>query len=101
MKEITLEMIEGAYPIAKKVYSGSLTTTEGKIKIAEETGMAENSAMFYIDIFLKMLAGEVYKVSFNQMGIEYLLENIKKDYGNDSYQKAFVNCKCKLNTLVK
>lgn len=42
--KITLEMSMGAYDIAKRVYRGELTRTDGKVKINQLTGMNEGSA---------------------------------------------------------
>ncbi|KOY16788.1 hypothetical protein [Paenibacillus xylanivorans] len=86
--KITIEMSEVAYEIAKKVYSGKHTRTEGKIEINKITGMNEGSAQAFITIFLAMMNGEVYKRAFNNETNRLLFERIKRDFGNEYYIKA-------------
>ena len=59
--KITIDMSNGAYKIAKKVYSGEMTRTEAKMKINQVTGMNEVSAQAFVTIFLSMISGEKYK----------------------------------------
>jgi len=86
--KITMEMSKGAYEIAKKVYSGQTTRSEGKIEINRATGMNEGSAQAFITIFLAMMNGEEYKRAFNNGTNKFLLESIRKDFGEDSYKNA-------------
>lgn len=86
--KITIEMSKGAYEIAKRVYTGQLTRTEGKTEINKVTGMSEGSAQAFITIFLAMMNGEVYKRAFNNDTNKFLLESILKDFGHDSYKAA-------------
>ncbi|MHC0037904.1 hypothetical protein [Pseudoneobacillus sp. C159] len=86
--KITLEMSIGAYEIAKKVHSGQLTRTEGKVKINRVTGMSEGSAHDFITIFLSMMNGQEYKRAFNNDANKFLLESIRKDFGDVYFQKA-------------
>lgn len=86
--EITMEMSIGAYEIAKKVYVGQITKTEGKVEINRVTGMNEGSAQAFITIYLAMMNGEEYKRAFNNATNTFLLQNIRKDFGEDSYKKA-------------
>ena len=60
-----MNMSKGAYEVAKKVYSGQLTRSEGKVEINTGTGMNEGSAQAFITIFLAMMHGEKYKRAFN------------------------------------
>lgn len=86
--KITMKMSNGAYEVAKKVYSGQLTRKEGKIEINKSTGMNEGSAQVFITIFLAMMNGDGYKRAFNNDTNKFLLESIKKDYGEDSFKNA-------------
>ena len=52
--KITMEMSKGAYEIVKKVYSGQITRSEGKIEINRSTGMNEGSTQAFITIFLAL-----------------------------------------------
>jgi len=86
--KITMEMSEGAYEVAKKVYSGNLTRNEGKTEINRRTGMNEGSAQAFITIFLAMMDGEVYKRAFNNTTNKFLFKSIRQDYGEEYYKKA-------------
>jgi len=86
--KITMEMSKGAYEIAKKVYLGKMTRNEGKIEINSVTGMNEGSAQAFITIFLAMMSGEVYKRAFNNDTNKFLLESIRKDFGEVFYKNA-------------
>lgn len=88
--KITMQMSTGAYDIAKKVYFGKLTRNEGKIEINEITGMSEGSAQAFITIFLAMMNGGEYKRAFNNATNKFLLESIKKDFGNEHFKKALI-----------
>ena len=86
--KITMEMSKDAYEVAKKVYLGQLTRKEGKIEINKTTGMNEGSAQAFITIFLAMMNGEEYKRAFNNDTNKFLLESIRKDYGEDFFKNA-------------
>lgn len=86
--KITNEMVEIAYNYAKKVYSGELTRNEGKIKIAKVSGMNVGSAQDYITDFLAMMEGKEYHRTMSNYGTAYFIENIKKDFGDKTFQLA-------------
>lgn len=86
--KITNDMTEEAYEIAKMVYEGNLSRTEGKNKISDETGMNIGSAGDYITNFLAMMDGQKYTRTLNTYATKYFLTRIKKDYGEDQFQKA-------------
>ncbi|ANU21465.1 hypothetical protein BBI15_15410 [Planococcus plakortidis] len=86
--KITMEMSEKAYPIAKRVFAGHLTRNNGKIEINRISGMNEGSAQAYIMIFLAMMSGEEYKRAFNNETNKFLLESIRKDYGEQRFVNA-------------
>lgn len=86
--KITMTMTKEAYGVAKKVYSRQLTRNEGKIEINRLSGMNEGSAQAFITIFLAMMDGEEYKRAFNNNTNKFLLENIRKDYGERYYFNA-------------
>ncbi|MCH4826374.1 hypothetical protein [Planococcus halocryophilus] len=86
--KITMTMTKEAYKVAIKVYSRQLTRTEGKIEINRLSGMNEGSAQAFITIFLAMMDGEEYKRAFNNDTNKFLLENIRKDFGERYYLNA-------------
>lgn len=50
--------------------------------------MNEGSAQAFITIFLAMMRGEEYKRAFNNGTNKFLLESIRKDYGEDYFKNA-------------
>jgi 5-methylcytosine-specific restriction enzyme A len=50
--------------------------------------MTEGSAQAIITIFLAMMNGEEYKRAFNNDTNKFLLESIRQDFGQDSYENA-------------
>lgn len=86
--KITMEMSKGAYEVAKRVYSGQLTRTEGKVEINKATSMNEGSSQDFITIFLAMMKGVEYKRAFNNETNKYLFEMISRDYGKNSLKNA-------------
>ncbi len=85
---ITNEMSEQAYEIAKKVYYEQLTRTEARLEIADITGMSEGSAGDYITNLLAMLDGKKYTRTLNTYATRYFLVSIKRDFGEDLFEKA-------------
>ncbi len=86
--EITLEMIEIAYSVAKDVLEQRISRTDGKRKIHQLSGMNEGSAQDYISNFLAMMSGETYMRTLSTKGTEYILRNIYNDYGKDRFALA-------------
>lgn len=86
--KITLRMSQEAYPVAKKVYSGQLTRTDGKSEINRISGISEGSAQAYITIFLAMMSGKEYKRVFNNDTNRLLFESIRRDFGERYYANA-------------
>lgn len=80
-----MKMSRDAYEVARKVYLIQFTQKEGKVEINNATGMNEGSAQAFITIFLAMINGEEYKRAFNNDTNKFLLESIRKDYGEDSF----------------
>lgn len=88
MNKISNEMVEIAYKVAKKVYSGELTKSEGKQEIANISGMSAGSAQDYITDFLAMMSGNEYHRTISNYGTSYFIENIKKDFGENAFLLA-------------
>lgn len=95
--KITMKMSEEAYPIAKRVYSGQMTRTDGKSEINRVSGMNEGSASAYITIFLAMMNGEEYKRAFNNETNRFLFESIRRDFGESYYEKALTAAQKHIN----
>lgn len=88
MARISNAMVQCAYDVGKKVYSGSIGRVDGSIEIARKTGMEQGSAKDYITVLLAMLDGTPYKRTINMYATEYYLSNIGTDFGIDAQKKA-------------
>jgi len=86
--DITPQMIEASYKVAKEVYNGSLTRSEGKSKIRELSGMNIGSAQDYINDFCTMMSGDVYYRTMSTDATDYFLRHIYDDYGVDQFKLA-------------
>lgn len=86
--KITNDMTEKAYEIVKMVYQDIIGRTEGKYKIADETGMNASSAGDYITDFLAMMDGKRYTRTMNTYATKYFLLSISADFGEEQFEKA-------------
>lgn len=86
--KVSVAAIYYAYEIAKRFCAGSLSFTEAYLKIADETGMAANSAKDYVNNLKYMLEGKCYVRTLNTYATEYYLKQIRKDYGEQAFQSA-------------
>lgn len=86
--KITLDMSKEAYKIAKKVPLKQISFSQAKIEINKSTGMNEGSAHAFLTIFLAMLNGEEYKRAFNNETNKFLLNSIRRDYGEAAFKNA-------------
>lgn len=50
--------------------------------------MSEGSAQAFITIFLAMMDAEEYKRAFNNATNKFLLESIRRDFGEESFKGA-------------
>lgn len=92
-RKLTNEMAKIAYDIAKRVYAGSLSRTEGRNEIVKLTEMNAGSAGDYITDFLAMMDGMQYARTLNEYSTRYFLEHIMKDFGIEFLRKAISACK--------
>lgn len=84
----TPEMMKIAYEIANMVYGGTISGTDGKNMISEQTGMNINSAANSINTYCKMREGECYTRCMNSWGTRIGFENIHKEYGDEALRNA-------------
>ncbi len=90
---LTTDMTANAYEVAKKVYKGAISRSEGVEEIVRMSGMNAGSAGDYIQGFLAMISGERYTRTFNEDATKYYLDHIRKDYGEDALKKAINSCR--------
>jgi len=87
---ITINMIATAYKYAVLVYKGNLGRFVAETQIHNESGLCRGSAQAYIQIFLCMMKGQVYKRTMSLYSHHYFLENIHNDFGQAAFQKALL-----------
>ena len=72
-------MVEKVYQLSRKVYENKLeyqTVVDEMIK----EGMNENSAAMYIDCFMKMMIGDVYKRATSILAADYYINKIREEF---------------------
>ena len=93
---ITEDIINKAYNSAKKVYEG-ITDYDTVIDELTEAGMNHRSAEIYVEDFIKMMNGEVYKRAISAMAAEIYINRIRKDYGSEFSKKAIASLELNFN----
>jgi hypothetical protein len=86
-RAITKEMVVEVYELSKQVYEKQLDY-ENAVKKMTEQGMNSNSAKMYIDCFVRMIEGEVYKRATSSFAAELYINKIREDYGKEKAEKA-------------
>ena len=86
--KINQELFPIIYDISKKVYNGTYTLTGGSKIFYEQNGMNTNSARDYINDFKHLMNGDGFKRTLNAPSMNYLIEQIQKDYAEEQLKKA-------------
>lgn len=86
--KIITEMIEELYELAKQVFEGAITSKESIHIMTEVHNMNSKSATIYIDCFLAMMQGKVYKREMSLEATKYYIERIKQEYDEGTYKLA-------------
>ncbi len=86
-RSITEEMIKKSYELAKEVYNSNLEMQDA-VSVLENMGMNTSSAWMYLDCFSHMMKGECYKRDISRTAVNYYVDNIAKDFGEEFKQKA-------------
>lgn len=86
-RSITEDMIERSYDLAKNVYSSNLDMQDA-ISELEEMGMNTSSAWMHLDCFSHMMEGECYKRDISRAAINYYVNKIAEDFGEEFRQNA-------------
>lgn len=81
MSSITIKQIELCYECSKSIYSGEKTKKECLDILENLTGMKRPSAIAYINAYLSMRSGDVYKRTINEVATKYYLEGILTENG--------------------
>ncbi|GBU23921.1 hypothetical protein R83H12_00540 [Fibrobacteria bacterium R8-3-H12] len=97
MSEITQQMVEESYEIAKKVHKKELSKNKGAEHLKEKYGMNKYSALIYISDIICMLNGQEYKRQMAKNHTFYYLTKIKEDFGSEYFIKSFLAVKRHIN----
>lgn len=85
---MTEEMTSACYEKAKSIYPVKARITETARFIAEETGMNEGSAKYYVESFFCMRTGKRLKTAMAAEDVRYYFIHIYSDYGNEALANA-------------
>ena len=85
---ISCEMINVCYKYAVMVVDGEITKTESSRRAVIEIGITNGSAIRTIDSISRMLRGESYCSTINEMGTDFILGKIYNDFGVDGLKMA-------------
>jgi len=108
MAKLTLQVIEQLYSAGRSVYQGEKTLDKATSDIIQAfpNDIAETSAKFYIGLYSEYISGIGSTWNQNSELVLYYVENIYKELGEESGDKAFraamrfANAKSK-NKLIK
>lgn len=91
--QIKNEYTPTVYETAKKVYSNEITKKQAVVYLFQKFGMNQNSSENYIRAYVQMRNGQMFKRNINAFSMNYYLENILLDFGNDELYKALTALK--------
>lgn len=86
--KISEELTPIAYETSKKVYNNEISFSEGQKIIVGDNKMNKNSAADYINDFRCLLEGKRFTRTLNAFSMNYFLQNIYDDYGDDALKNS-------------
>lgn len=90
MGNITNEIVEKAYLVAKDFYQNRISLKEAKDTLVK-IGMNENSATDYIYNYSNLIQGKLFTRTTNAYGIDYYLQKIYEESGQAGLQNALIS----------
>ena len=88
MIKIPDDLLPTIYDISKKVYEKKMSLTEGSEYLFNNHNLNAGSAKIYIIDFKHLMQGTEFKRTLNAYSMDFLLKNIKKDYGMSQMKLA-------------
>lgn len=85
---INSDFIPYTYEESKKVFEGSLLSSEAAENIFNNCGIKINSAKDYPQYFKYLMTGSGTCRNLNSFTQEYYLKQIREDYGVDQFRKS-------------
>ena len=92
---ITEDNINQVYKISKSIYENQMDFNIGLSILEKE--MNRRSAEIYIDDFIKMMNGELFKRSISSLAAKIFIERIRDDFGKKYSKKALKSLEANLN----
>lgn len=86
--ELSQEILEKVFQVARQVDRGDLTLTQGRDDLVRAYGFNANSANMTIRSLRHMLNGERYRRALTLDATDYFLVRIREEYGAHGLQKA-------------
>ncbi|MCM0666387.1 HNH endonuclease [Flavobacterium tyrosinilyticum] len=90
MKYTLEERIQKVYEIAKEVYLGNISVSQGA-RIVADFGLKQSSALDYIYAYYKLREGKLYTRTINAYATDYYLKEIYYEFGNIGLRKALLS----------
>ena len=97
MQNITIERIERYYEYSKRIISDELTKSEVKNILNNTMGMNTSSSDAYINAYLAMRKGEIYKRTINECATNYYVQHIYEENGVEALKLALQSIKEHIN----
>jgi predicted HNH restriction endonuclease len=92
MKNITLQQTILAYQASKDYYDG-IVKRQDALTILKNAGMSPGSAAIYLQVYARMKDGESFTRTLKEESIDYFLNQMQLDFGNNQLYKALTALK--------
>ncbi|MBC2723548.1 hypothetical protein [Desulfosporosinus sp.] len=86
--KITPDMVEEVWRSFLRHLEGSGEISQLSTEVSKKTGMNRGSAFIYLNILANLVKGEPNTRTMKMNDLEYYMEKIKKEIGEDKYQDA-------------
>lgn len=86
--ELTKEILEDVFQLARQVKAGDITLTKGKDDLARVHGFNQNSATMTLRSLIHLHKGERYRRALTIDATDYFLARIREEDGDAALQTA-------------
>ncbi len=90
---ITKTMVDEVWKAFQKYYKGLDEISRLRDEVAEKSGMSAGSAFIYLNILDNLVKGRPNTRTLKMKDLEYLLEKIRTELGDDLYENALQSLK--------
>ena len=96
MAAITMQNYHDCYDYGKEIHLGNLSRKVA-VNALVNSGMAERSAVYYLQCVCSMLSGERYTATVKEIATSYFLTQIFRDFGMDALRLALQSLRSHLD----